>query len=175
MRRLITEPQVAESGAGGSVGLADGSERVVVIPVVPTNDDGVLAEVVASESPVIEIEVTVVVDDLGCVADNLLIETDLVVVGDATDVTAETTKARVELSPNDSLGFNVTDGLSDDLLGEFLQNEQTLLNDLDLLNFAADELRLLHESLLELPSVKVIASVEVVEVIQRLESTPAVE
>lgn len=60
------------------------------------------------------------------------------------------------------------------LLGQLLENDEPLLDDLDLLG-AADELILLNEDLVVAGTVKVIGTVEVVEVVQGLVSTPVVE
>jgi len=139
-----------------------------------TNENGVLSEIVAGETPVVEVERPISMDELGEVVDDLLVESDLVVVGESAEVVAESAKASMELLKDDSLDLDFADGLGDDPLGQFLQNEEALLNDFDPLR-VADEVPVFHKSLLEVEAIKVVYAVEVVKVVQRGESTPVVE
>jgi len=78
------------------------------------------------------------------------------------------------LLEHNSLGFNVTDLLGDDLLGHFLQHEELLLNDLDAQRLA-DNLLLLDDNLGGDLSRKVVRSVEVVKARERGETSPRVK
>ena len=82
------------------------------------DNDSVLAKVLASELPVIDVDGEIVlVDDLGEVLDDLLVVPNLVVLaGVSADVAAETVQASIPLLEDDGLSLNFADGLSDDPL-----------------------------------------------------------
>ena len=69
------------------------------------DNDGVLAEVLAGELPVIEVERRVVlVDELGEVLDDLLIISNLVVLArEPADIPSESVQARIPLLEHDGL------------------------------------------------------------------------
>lgn len=113
----------------------------------------------------------------------------------AAEVTTEVSQAGVELLEDDGLRLNLADLLGDDPgskiscelawcsnvgevclpLSHLLEDDETLLDDLDLLS-AADNLLLLNDNLLERGEVvKVVRAVEVIEVVQGGDSTPVVE
>jgi len=82
--------------------------------------------------------------------------------------------ARDELGEDNSLGLNLANLLSDDLLGVFTENSQLLLNNNDCLVVANNTLRLVDsDGVVE--STEVIYAVKVVEARQRADPVPAVE
>jgi hypothetical protein len=92
----------------------DNIGRANIVPVVALDNDGVLAEVLAREVPVVKVEGTLVVDDLGEVLDDLRIISDLVVAGEANEIATKAVKATTELLEDDGLGLNLADSLGDD-------------------------------------------------------------
>jgi len=94
--------------------------------------------------------------------------------GHASQIALERSETAVELLEDDDLGFDVTDCLRDNLLGEFSDDSETLLNDLDFL-CVADNLMVLYDNLVVATAVEVPGTVEVVEVIKGRKSAPVVE
>jgi len=143
---------------------------------VSLDDDGVLAEVLAGEVPIVEVEGSVVVDELGEVLDDLLIVSDLVVLSRVpAEVASESVQASEPLLEDNGLNLNLADGLNDDPLGHLLENKEALLDDVDLMS-PADELVVpANEDLLELVPIPVVDTIEVVEVLQGVIATPVVE
>jgi len=108
------------------------------------------------------------------VASNATVEAD-VVTRDTVEVIAEETEAGMELLEDDGLGLNLADLLEDDPLGHLLEDNETLLDDLDGLG-VADDLGLLLYDLGEVDgAVEVVRTIEVIEVIEGREATPVVE
>lgn len=96
---------------------------------------------------------------------------------EAPEVAAESVQARVELLEDDGLGLDFTDLLGDDALGHLLEDEETLLNDLDALG-VADDFLLLHDldgAFAEVAVVVVVGAVEVVETTEGADSTVVIE
>lgn len=141
------------------------------------DNHGVLAEVLTSEMPVIEVEREIVlVDELGEMLDNLLVVPNLVVLSRVpANVASEAVQTRIPLFENNRLHFNFTHSLHDDLLRHLLQDEETLLDDVDGVNLA-DELVLgLDKNLLELVAVPVVDAVEVIEAFEGVVASPLIK
>jgi len=175
----LNEPAAVEvepSVTGSIPGLVDKLGGALVIPVVALDNDGVLAEILARELPVVEVERQVVlVDDLGEVLDDFLVIANLVMTGPAHKVATESVKTSTELLKDDGLSLDLTDGLGDDLLGHFLEDKETLLNDVNFLNPANKLVLLLYKDLLELVAVPVVNTVEVIKALEGLVASPLVE
>lgn len=141
------------------------------------DDHSVLAKVLTSEVPVIEVEREVVlVDDLGEMLDNLLIIPDLVVLSRVpANVASESVQTRIPLLENDGLALDFTYGLYDDLLGHLLQDEETLLDDVNGMDLADEFMLGLDKDLLKLVAVPVIDAVEVVKAFEGVVASPVVK
>jgi len=159
---------------GGAVSILDAGARAVVVPVVTVDDDSLPSDVMTSEAEVVVVERAVTADDLVEVASDPAVEAHLVV-SVAPQIAAEAVQARVPLLEDDGLSLNLADLLSNDPLGHLLEDNQTLLDDLDSLRAADELLLLLHDYLLEARTIEVIGSVEVIEVVQGVEASPVVE
>lgn len=157
----------------GKVGIVDGLERVVVAPVVSTVGVSVTANIVTPEAEVVAGKTTIALEDLAEAASNDVIETDALA-SDAPEVTLEVTQAAVPLLEDNHLGFDVTDLLNDNSLGELAENDETLLSDFDLLT-VANKLAVLHDDLFEATTVKVVGAPEGIEVVEGVVATPSVE
>jgi len=121
---------------------------------------------VTAKFKVIGIERVVSIANVAEVAGDVLVVADMMT-GGATQVVAEVTKTGMELLEDDSLCLNFTNLLSDDTLGHLLEYKQTLLDDLDSLsvaNYLLSGLDLLGEVD---GAIKVISTIEVVEVVKR--------
>jgi hypothetical protein len=168
--------EVVPSLASGSPSPPDRWEGGLVIPVVALDEDSVLAQVLASELPVLNVEGSVNLDDLGEVLDNLLVIPDLMVLARvATNVPSKPMQASIELFKHNRLHLNLADGLGDNLLGHLLQDEETLLDDVNLLGPADEFVLLLDEHLLELVTVPVVDAVEIIKALEGLVAVPLVE
>jgi len=132
------------------------------IPVGSTGNDGVAANIASAEAEVLAADGAIGVADASKVASNAAVVTDLVA-GLTCQITAEASKARVELLKDDGLGLDLADLLSDDPLGHLLEDHKALLDDLDLLG-VADNVLLLLNHLGELGVVEVTGAIEVVKV-----------
>jgi len=150
------------------------SGRSSIVPVGSTNDDGVSTEVGTGETEVIGGERAVGEADVAEVASNGAVEASRVA-RDTVEVIPEQTKTGMELFEDNCLGLNFADLLEDDPLGHLLEDEETLLDDLDCLSVADNLLGGLY-GLREVDgAVEVVDAVEVIEVIERRETTPVVE
>lgn len=116
MRRSVSAP-------GSLPCVPNSAEGSVIVPVVASNNDGVLAKVVSIEIPVVVVEGTIAVDEFREMANNPLVESDLVVTGPPDEVPGETVKPTTELLENDSLDFDFADGLSDDSIGTLVRRK----------------------------------------------------
>ncbi len=76
------------------------------------NSDGVIAEVSARETEVMSCGGAVGIEEIAVLVEDVLIEADLLA-GEATEILAKATKAGVPLFEDDGLGFDFTDGFSD--------------------------------------------------------------
>jgi hypothetical protein len=176
----------ADIGAGvvgveGDIGIVSGLPGIAnrrwgrgVDPVGAASDDGVASDVLSWKAPVVSAEWAVRLDDVPKVAGNIAIVANLVARG-ASQVVAEATHAAVELLEDNSLSLDFADLLCDDPLSHLLEDNKTLLDDLNLLG-VADKLVLVDDGLAKvLGAIKVTRAIEVVEAIERRESTPVVE
>jgi hypothetical protein len=96
----------------------------------------------------------------------------------AAQIRGEVTRRGNKLMEDDSLGFNFANLLSDDLLGHFLEDEKSLLDNLDALGVTDKFLLLLNDGLFDNSGDRageIVGAVEVVESIERRETTPVVE
>jgi len=128
-----------------NVGRAEGScargRGRSIIPVGATNNDSVRTAVATTEPEVVTRKRAVGPADAAKVASNRAVEAALVARA-AAQVMTEVTEAGVELLEDDSLGLNLADLFEDDPLGHLLEDEETLLDDLDGLGVADDALLL---------------------------------
>jgi len=125
----------------------------------------------ATEAEVVAAEGAVRVEERAVQAGDMAVISDLVA-RHAPQVVAEATQARVPLLEDDCLSLNFADLLCDNPLCHLLKNNKLLLDDLDLLSMANDFLLLLDDHLAGVRTVEVITAIEVVEVIERGETTP---
>lgn len=113
--------------------------------------------------------------NVGDLASDVGIESN-VATGVVSDVITESRDSSLELRENDGLSLNLTDLSGDDFFHVFSNDGQLLLNDFNR-HGMADEFFLLlddgHRGCFE--PTKVLSSVEVVEIVQRVEATPTVE
>lgn len=168
--------EVKPSLSSGSPGPPDRRKRGLVIPVVALDNDSVLAKVLASELPVLNIKRSIVLDDLGEVFDNLLVVPNLMVLArHTTNVASKPMQTSIELLKHDRLHLDLADGLHHNLLGHLLKDEKTLLNDVDFVRPADKLMLLLDKHLLEFVPVPVVDAVEVVEALERLVAVPPVK
>lgn len=164
----------ADSAPGSVVGKPDAAGGAGVIPVVATNNNGVGSNIASRETEVVRAEGAVVANDVAEVVDDVRVIADLVT-RDAAEIVVEVVEARVELLEDDGLGLDFADLLGDDALGHFLEDNKTLLDDLDSLGVANNHFLLLNDLVDVDRGVKVVGAVEVVEVVQRLVASPVVE
>jgi hypothetical protein len=116
-----------EIGVTGSIpSLLDRLDGARVVPIVSSDTDGVPAAVLARELPVVAVEGSVLVDELGEVTDDFLVKAELVPLARcADDVAFETVQASTELLPEDDLSLDVTS-----LLDDNPEKVQKLVNEL---------------------------------------------
>jgi len=155
-------------------GRTDRDERLAVVPVMPIDNNGVLAEIMARETKVVRGKGSISVDEAVMVREDGLVEADLFS-RETAEILAEAAQACMELLEDDSLSLDVTDSLSDDLLSHLLDDEETLLDNLNSLCMADERLSRNNDGLRATRPVKVIDAVEVVKVRQGREATPVVE
>lgn len=131
------------------------------------------ADVATLEAEVVEDKVAIAIMEVADHVGNVLVKTD-----GATrlveQVAGEVVKAGEELSVDDGLDFNLADGLSDDALGEFTEDSQLLLDDVNAL-VLADDLLLLDFNDLVVEAAEVVDTIEVIEVGKRVKPAPVVE
>ncbi len=94
-----------------------------------------LSQISTAESEVVRREGSVSRANVAEVAGNATVEASRVA-RHAVQVVAEESKTGVELLEDDGLSLNLADLLEDDSLGHRLEDEQTLLDDLDGLSVA---------------------------------------
>lgn len=97
--------------------------------------------------------------------DDVAVEANLVT-RETPQVTAEATEVGVELLEDDSLGLNFTDLFGDNSLRHLLEDDKSLLDDLNTLHTANNLMFLLDNNLFEAGAVEVVDTVEVIEVVQ---------
>jgi len=145
----------------------------LVVPVAARGNDVALAEVVTREAKVIARERAIRADQASVVAGNRRVITSVVARG-AAQIGREVARRSNEWLEDNGLSLNFTDLLGDDPLGHLLENEETLLDDLDALGVTNDFL-FLNNNLLGDETREVIGTVEVVEAVERRNSTPVFE
>jgi len=160
---------------GSVIGVSNGDVRAAVNPVVAADDDTVAAHIVTTETEVVGGEGSVRVVEVSVVANNVGVVADLVATVATSQVVAESSKAGMELFKDDSLSLNLADLLGDDSLGHFLEDNQALLDDLDLLSVAHELVVLLNDDLVVVRTGEVVASMKVIEVIEGGHASPVVE
>lgn len=134
-----------------------------IIPVRSTNGNRVCTEIRAREPEVAGRQRAIRQADVVEVSCNRTVEPNRVT-RHMLEVVGEKSKARMELLKDDRLGLNLADLFGDDALGHLLDDEETLLDDLDGLG-VADHLGRSVNDLGEVDgAVKVVGAVEVVEV-----------
>ena len=124
------------------------------------------AEVVVRQTPIFKEEVTEV-------AGNCLIESDAVT-ADAAQIASEASKAAVPLLEDYDLRLDIANVLGDNSFREFLKNNKSLLNNVDMVG-TAHKLPLPDENLIETVAVEVVGSIEAIEVVQGGKASPVVE
>jgi len=107
------------------------------------------------------------------VASNRRVVTNLVT-RDVEQVGGEVARRSNELLKDNSLSLNFTNLLSDDLLGHLLEDEETLLDNLDALG-VADNFLFVNNNLLGDDTREVVGAVKVVKAVEGRDSTPVVE
>lgn len=152
----------------------DTSWRCLVVPIAATNNDGGATDVVAIEAEVLKLEGSVGIEEGTIVTSNVAVISDLMT-RHAPQIVAEATQARVPLLEDNRLSLDFTDLFGDDPLRHLLENNELLLDDFDSLRMADDLMLLLDDHLTRVGAVEVVATVEIVEVIQRRESSPVTE
>jgi len=145
----------------GIVSTVDRLVRRRIVPVASLYDDGLRADVAAGEIPVVKAQRAVVVVDVAEVGADALVIANLVS-GVATQVAVEVAEALVVLFKDDDLGLDLAAQLGDDLFGHFLENRQSLLDDLD-------RLRMTHDSLGRVYRLMPVVAVEIVDTVERVE------
>lgn len=98
---------------GQVLGIVNGNGRERVVPVVTSNNNGLLSEVVSREAEIVGAERAVSLEEVMEVVYDSSVESD-VSAWTAEQVTSEETKRRVELLKYDGLGLNFADLLGDD-------------------------------------------------------------
>lgn len=157
----------------GNVCIVNTAVGGAVVPVATTDNNSAATNINTAEAEVMVSDASILVEELAPVTSNALIEADTVTT-DAAEVTVEASNAAVPLLEDNDLGLDVADGFGDDFLREFLEDNQSLLNDVDVVG-AADEVTLANDDLLGVTPVKVVNTVEAVEVVQGGETSPVVE
>lgn len=150
----------------------EGTPRV---PIVTTDENSVPSKVTTGEPPVIVVKRAVVIDKLGEVGDDSLIESDSVMASwRANEIPFEAMQACEELLPDNDLGLNVAERLQNGSLCHLLHNKEPLLDNVALMR-AADKVSFVDKSLFELETVPVIKPIEIVKSSKGLEATPTVK
>jgi len=128
---------------------------------------------VSREAEVVGREGAVGVNDVVEVTRNIAIIANLVV-AEMPQIAAESVEARVPLLEDNRLSLDLTDLLGYYPLGHLLENEKTLLDDLDLLGVAND-LVVVDDGLRIRRTIKVVVTIEVIEAGHGADTTPVVE
>lgn len=152
----------------------DRSGRSSIVPVRSTDNNRVRTKVSSTESEVVSREGAVRETDIAEVASNGTVEPDLVARG-TVKVVPEQSKASMELFEDDGLGLDLANLFGDDPLGHLLEDEETLLDDLDLHGVADESLGGIYDLGEMDRAVEVIDTIEVVKVVKGRETTPVVE
>jgi len=159
---------------GKVIGGSNGDVRAAVDPVAAADDNRVASHIVTAETEVVGGEGSVRIEEVPVVACDVGVVADLVATV-ASQVVAESSKAGMELFKDNGLSLDLTDLLGDDSLGHFLEDNQALLDDLDLLGVAHEFVVLLNDYLVVVRTREVVGSIKVIEVIEGGHASPVVE
>lgn len=151
----------------------DGTRRSRVVPVGPRNLNVSPADVTSGEAQVGGGEGSVGVENVIVPPSNGVVIPDAPT-RTAVQVIVERVDGRKVLVENDGLRLDLTDELSDNLLGHLAQYEEPLLNDLDL-NGTADQDGTSVKLLDEMRAVVIVRAVEPIETPHRFVSAPSIE
>ena len=138
-----------------------------------TDDNGATSNINTAEAEVVVRQTSILTEEVPEVASNCLIESNTVTT-DAAQIASEASKAAMPLLEDNDLSLDIANVLGDDSFREFLKNDKSLLDDVDMVG-AAYKLPLPDENLIETASVKVVSSIEAIEVVQGGEASPVVE
>lgn len=162
-----------DSALGSGVGTLDRAGRGGVVPVGSTWNNDALSRAGAGESEVRGRQGSVRVVEVRVVADNrrVVSGTEAATVH---YIVREVADGSNVLLVDDSLSFYFADLFSDDLLGDFLQNEEFLLDDRDAHGLAYN-LRLFLNDLSGYLPREIVYTIEVVESRQRAKTIVVIE
>lgn len=146
---------------------SDGEGRGSIVPVRATDVHELASDVGTLETQVVRRQRTIVIDERAKVRRDAGVEADMAVgTMDAAEIARERLEARDELFPDYSLSLDFADLLSDNPLCELLEDNETLLDDLDLFGMANNDL-LLNEDLAVVEATEVVGSKEIIKVGER--------
>lgn len=141
-------------------------------PVESTNINEVGADITAKEAEIAGVDDIGRINDVGDVACNGGIETNMAA-GDVADVLREGLEPSNELRPYNGLDFYLADLGGDNTLRELGNDGKLLLDDVDVDGLANNSLR--EDSLLVETTGEVLNTEEAIEVVEGAEATPVVE
>lgn len=148
--------------------------RIGIVPVGSTNNNSVGTDIGAGETEVASGQGTIRKANITEVASNGTVKTNRVT-RDAVKVVLEQSKTSVELFKNNGLGLYFADLFEDDPLCHFLEDDETLLDDLDGFGVADNLVSGFYDLGEVRGAVEVVDTVEIVEVIEGREITPVIE